>query len=710
MQAQKSAETQPESLIPAPARLVGGSLTIESRWAVTVLGAMTFGLMSVIFTPIDLWLLAYVCLVPWLVGVVAARRVGWMLLSSYLMGVAFWIWNCFWLEPITPPGWIALSVYLGVYFPLIGWLVRYMVDHRRGSVALVLPFLWVGTEWLRSVVVTGFPWHFLAHSHHGILTMIQVSDLVGAYGLSFVIAAVNGWIVDMMLQPILVLRDHGVRRPRRVPVATAFTVCLLVFTIVYGRAQLGADTIRPGPKAAVCQQDYPVTVSGQKDAWPWEILAGYMDLSLDVGPNEPDLIVWPESAAASTLNREFLSEENLANMMAENPRELEVMRLNVGQGSWRINYLPRFQVFQSTLLPDQPDLAAKLYTALRSWYQGKPVDPALAEQLASLDRQKRYRIGLFYDWWDYSHMASESLSLLAQGRIKELAEPFGIIDRMFGAKVTKTLDLGEHGSRPPAWVVVGGYGSEFDPTPEPPRSKLDRFNSVYVYDPAGRQLPDRYDKIHCVLFGEYVPFRYTALHPLYVWLNSITPWGASGFEYSLTAGDEFVVYQMQARSQAGRSYRFAVPICYEDVTPDICRTFVQGPDGGKRVDFLLNLSNDGWFNHTSELPQHYVGSVFRAVENRVGVARAVNTGISGFIDPAGRVYDRVRDGDRLFGEGIIGTSVSTIFTDTRHSLYTRWGDWFAHACTVLLVLMAVDALVVSRLLGRRRRSTPSVAA
>ncbi len=683
---------------------MGGSLTIESRWPVCVLAVATFGMTSLIFPPVSFWPLAYICLVPWLVSVTSANRVGWMYLTSYLLGVAFFLYNCHWLSEITPPGWIALTLYLAWYWPLTAWLVRYMVMHRRGSVALVLPFVWIGTEWLRAVLVTGFPWFFLAHSHHNVLTMIQISDLVGAYGLSFVIAAVNGWIVDMLIQPILVWRNQAVRRPRRIPVATVFAAGLVGFTIVYGRVQLGSDTIQPGPRAAVCQQDYPMTVSGTEDALPQEMLVEHLRLSIQVGPNQPDLFVWPETAAATTLNPEFLSAETLVNLMTEEPNELRHMRLLLGQ--FRADSLPGPASFRR-LLGDDQDRAPELRRALARWYFGQPMDRKAAERLVRLDSKQRMRAGLFFDWWDYGHLAGEILSALARGRHQDMIEPLVTIDRMWPARpVSSRLDLANLPDRPPAWVVTGAYGNEFDPNPPPPRAKLDRYNSAYVYDPTGRLILPRYDKVHCVLFGEYVPFRYSRLHGLYVWLNSVTPWGASGFEYSLTAGNRFVVYEMQARSQGGRSYRFGVPICYEDVMPYVCRRFVQGPDGQKRVDFLLNISNDGWFNHTDELPQHLVGSVFRAVENRVGIARAVNTGISGFVDPAGRVYDCVTDGDRLFGPGIVGARVSTIFTDTRHSLYTRWGDWFAHACTVLLALMAFDACIGRRLLGQRRGRDP----
>src|SRR5262249_24952404 len=159
----------------------------------------------------------------------------------------------------------------------------------------------------------------------------------------------------------------------------------------------------------------------------------------------------------------------------------------------------------------------------------------------------------------------------------------------------------------------------------------------------GRENPVvRYDKRHLVLFGEYVPFRYS-YHSVYQWLNSITPWGMGCEEYSLTPGEAFTGIEFTAPSN-GRRYRAGTPICYEEVMPYVLRALVTA-DGKaadrKNIDMLLAISNDGWFYHSAELEQHLTGGVFRAVEHRIAVARAVNTGASALIDPNGKVHHRV---------------------------------------------------------------------
>jgi apolipoprotein N-acyltransferase len=239
------------------------------------------------------------------------------------------------------------------------------------------------------------------------------------------------------------------------------------------------------------------------------------------------------------------------------------------------------------------------------------------------------------------------------------------------------------------------------PTPYSVRSLDIKHNSAYLFPPDGSP-PQRYDKTHCVYFGELVPFRFGRLRFLYLWMDSMMPFSSPGYEYSLTEGTEYKIFEIDARDNPQQRYRFGVPICYEDVMPYLCRKFVTDPEtGDKRVDFLVNISNDGWFLHSSELPQHLAICTFRAVENRVSIARAVNTGISGFIDSDGRIHDLVRTNGKVLGPEVRGYSVAAIGIDRRHSLYSRAGDWFAITCAVLSFLLYVDYVLVRALAARR---------
>jgi len=203
------------------------------------------------------------------------------------------------------------------------------------------------------------------------------------------------------------------------------------------------------------------------------------------------------------------------------------------------------------------------------------------------------------------------------------------------------------------------------------------------------RLRDRYDKMHLVPFSEYVPFRkgWPALHRL---LRRFVP----EVMPQLDPGTNRVRFELAKRGGQGY-WRFAVPICYEGVFARVCRRLAV-QDGQKRIDLLINLSNDGWFiyqgrkyifagdeiTHAStELDQHLAQYRFRAVENRVPVVRAVNTGISAHVDSNGRLVGCVRRGRRRKMVG--GNLVAQTVVDDRVSVYSRIGDVFALAICVI---------------------------
>ncbi|HEY2252961.1 MAG TPA: nitrilase-related carbon-nitrogen hydrolase, partial [Planctomycetaceae bacterium] len=114
--------------------------------------------------------------------------------------------------------------------------------------------------------------------------------------------------------------------------------------------------------------------------------------------------------------------------------------------------------------------------------------------------------------------------------------------------------------------------------------------------------------------------------------------------------------------------------------------------GPKKVDFLVNLTNDGWFHGSSELDQHLITAAFRCVECRTPMVRAVNTGISAFIDGDGVVRNKAR-GFKTEGpkqdEAVV---IDVVPLDSRRSLYLAGGDWFAGACLACCGFLFVTGL------------------
>jgi apolipoprotein N-acyltransferase len=111
------------------------------------------------------------------------------------------------------------------------------------------------------------------------------------------------------------------------------------------------------------------------------------------------------------------------------------------------------------------------------------------------------------------------------------------------------------------------------------------------------------------------------------------------------------------------------------IFPDLSREMARN-----RAAFLINMTNDAWYGKTSAPYQHFSMAVFRAVENRRSLIRSANTGISGFIDPAGRIIVSTP----LFEEAVITRSMPVLKTE---SFYTRYGDVFALTCMAISILL-----------------------
>ena len=210
--------------------------------------------------------------------------------------------------------------------------------------------------------------------------------------------------------------------------------------------------------------------------------------------------------------------------------------------------------------------------------------------------------------------------------------------------------------------------------------RWESFNAALFLDATGRPLAC-YDKMHPVMFGEYVPFA-----DRFPFLYRLTP-----LPGGLTAGRVPVVVDV-----AGR--RVTPTICYETALPGAVRSLVRSlAAAGDRPDVIVNLTNDGWFWGSSELDMHLVASVFRAVEVRAPVVIAANTGFSAAIDGCGRLLAR---GPRRAPEPVR----ARVWPDGRWSPWLAAGSVVAGACVSVAGAVLLEALVRAR--GRRRTAGP----
>ena len=219
------------------------------------------------------------------------------------------------------------------------------------------------------------------------------------------------------------------------------------------------------------------------------------------------------------------------------------------------------------------------------------------------------------------------------------------------------------------------------------RRKEQAMNSSVLISPEG-VVQDTYGKIHGVPFAETIPFfEFPAVQKFFrnvvgVW----NPW---------VSGTKFTIYHVPLR--AGGSLAFGTPICFEDAFASHCRSYITNG-----ADMLVNITNDSWSKTWSSEIQHFAVARFRAVENRRVLVRSTNGGLSAVVGPWGEIRARMP-----FFEKTWKTVDVPVYRERGITPYTRFGDWFAWAAMILLlVALVLDVLpkkraVPSQLLPRQ---------
>jgi len=193
-------------------------------------------------------------------------------------------------------------------------------------------------------------------------------------------------------------------------------------------------------------------------------------------------------------------------------------------------------------------------------------------------------------------------------------------------------------------------------------------NSAFLLSGKGEILA-RYHKFHLVPFGEYVPLK-SVLFFVEKMVQAI-----GDFE----PGKDYTVMTVPDGRSPSQEVKFSTVICYEIIFPDLVRRFV---DQGAQV--ITTITNDAWFGKSAAPYQHFSMAVFRAVENRVPIARAANTGISGFIDAKGRVLAA----SGIFTEAYL---TQTLVPGNTKTFYTRYGDLFSYLCVILSIFLLMPS-------------------
>ncbi|MCX7763049.1 MAG: apolipoprotein N-acyltransferase [Candidatus Kryptonium sp.] len=211
-------------------------------------------------------------------------------------------------------------------------------------------------------------------------------------------------------------------------------------------------------------------------------------------------------------------------------------------------------------------------------------------------------------------------------------------------------------------ILTGFPDAKFydDPSQAPPSSHLiketgqryDAFNSMGLFLPKSDKI-QKYAKMILVPFGERLPYADTfhfLIEPLQ-WGVGISNWAK---------GKDTTVFEMERRN--GEIVKFSGGVCYESIYPSLIREFVK-----RGAQFLVVITNDSWYGNTSGPYQHFQYSILRAVENRRSIVRCANGGISGFIDPYGRVQIKTRFNERTQIADVVKINDEKTF-------YTKYGD------------------------------------
>ena len=413
------------------------------------------------FYPLNLGFMAYFAMVPWLTlvrapGVSARRRY----FAAYVGGLAFFLPALQWIRVAHPAmyaSWVCISIFYSGVFPLALAMLRRLDRLGMPPLALTLPIVWVGLEYVRAHFPTGFPflksigshqyvgfaWYFLGHTQHDYLTLIQIADLGGVYLISFLVAASNGALAEWLM------RNKKVRRLLKWPAeyrigffremwTTAGVTMLIMISYAYGITQMQHPDFLLGPRVSAIQADFTQDVKMDDEE---KLFREYNELCEQV-VLRADLVVWPETCFPP---------------------------------GWTV--IPR----------------------------GAPT----------------------------------------------ATSPMGIVK---GLKYNADLEKFA-ASRWKTNVLLGASLDEWD------GEKSWKYNSAILVKPDG-SIDGRYDKMHLVPFGEYVPFRQT-----FPWLRHFTPYKN---DYSCKPGETATRFDMMVGE---KPYTFGCLICYEDSDPYPARQF-----------------------------------------------------------------------------------------------------------------------------------------
>jgi apolipoprotein N-acyltransferase len=544
-------------------------------WAMAVLSSILQVLPFPIAGPVPLWRTAFcwIAVLPLLWALLGNDKSGKALTLrqgaalGYVCGFIWYMGNCYWIyqtmylygglaKPIAAGILVLFSLYLGLYHALFGTLIAAFRSRLGRQIALLMvPFAWVAVELARARI-TGLPWDLLGIAQVDNPLLTRLAPITGAYGLSFIIAAVNTlWLIRIRI------RERRFTRP-------ALTIAGVVIVVFY----VASLRLIANPK------DSPTTAT-----------ATLVQENLEVGA----------AATGPQLTTQQLFES--------------------------FSYLSRYPSSQFLLgIPELPDTQSVYLIRHHAPIEGADSKTPIATR-ADLIVWPEAPSGFFTSDPDF-HQRMTNLASSSQ-----------------------------------ALLIIGSIGIDPNRDPQSDRPYF-KYDSAAIFTPDGSSQA-RYDKIHLVPWGEYIPFKNFFF-----------------FAHKLTAGAGDMDRGRNRTVFPFRSHTYGTFVCYESIFGDEVRQFVKNG-----AEVLVNISDDGWYGDTSAGWQHLNMVRMRAIENHRWILRSTNTGVTTAINPYGRVTVSLPRHIRSSLHASFGYEDDITF-------YTAHGDLFAYACAFISTLALAYSL------------------
>ncbi len=256
------------------------------------------------FPKIDLYPLAWFAISPLLLFLYGKNKktsfmAGLLFGIVYFFGTTYWIYHSIYhygSVPFLPSIFLVLllCLYLSLYPAIFSTLFAYYIKKTDLPAMLIAPLFWTVLEFIRSYALTGFPWSSIGYSQYKFLPFIQIADITGIYGISFLVLSVNGAIADIFL-----LKMRRTDRPLFSPLPVVSCLIILVITLVgvfsYGIYKMNQQREGSYLNAAIIQGNIEQDKKWEP-LYQQEVIDVYKELSIKAAQQKPDIVVWPETA------------------------------------------------------------------------------------------------------------------------------------------------------------------------------------------------------------------------------------------------------------------------------------------------------------------------------------------------------------------------------------------------------------------------------